>query len=332
MSGTDTVPDWRRLFDTIRVTWVDRGANVGRDRINIHCPWCGANDPSTHMSISTIQPTYACLRVKHHKGGHRPGLVKLLRALGISSDVEALELINGNALQGAHVPESYGIEQERAIAEWKKFYPASENERILQYLYNRGFPQPGLTCERYNLRYARTGIWAARVLLPLSYEGEIIQSWTGRAIAHHTPKYLIQDVRDESGFLYIGRTPRRIGVIVEGPFDALKINMACEQLPVSAIALTGLSYSLKRTHYIRKYMESCEQILIALDSSVTYKEVRGLKAALDFGGGGLYSRQLAVPDSYKDPGEMPVHTIIDWLAPYLQSGINNGQNMHRGSS
>lgn len=329
MLVNDSVPDWRRLFDTIRVPWVDRGKNVGRDRVNIHCPWCGPNDPSEHLSISTIQPTYVCQRVTHHKGGRRPGLLKLLRALGVSNDEEANGLLDKNISQGPVTPTSYGKELDAVMKEWAKFRPASESNYVLDYLYyRRGFPQPDVTCERYNLRYAPIGAWATRILFPLSYDGATVLSWTGRTLTDKTPKYLNQDVQDMNGLLYIGRRPRRIAIIVEGPFDALKINVACEQLPVSAIALTGMTFSMNRIVHLRNYLVSSDIRLISLDSSVPYPEISALRGALDFGGGGLYSRPLEVPPSYKDPGDMPLEVIVEWITKYLNTGDNNGADMH----
>lgn len=329
MSGTEHIPDWRRLFDTIRVPWTDRGPNVGRNRLNIKCPWCGPADPSMHLSIDTTKLVYACQRVKTHTSGHRGGAIKLLHQLGISYQ-DANRLLDDNASVVSVQSAPTGITQSAAMKQWGRFSPAVEHGKLVAYLrYERGFPDAETVCIRYNLRFAPHGEWAGRLLFPILDDNQQIASWIGRAFYPHIkPKYKVQPVMNEKGLIYTGRTPKRIGIIVEGPMDAMKINAACEHLPVSAVALTGLalsgwgSSSPDRLLRIRNFLQNADTRLIALDSTVPITDVNQIiKPLVAFTPPGYIIRHLPIPAGGSDPGAMSYDEVRQWLTNYLGDGL-----------
>lgn len=324
----ELVPDWRRLFDYIRVPWVDHGPNVGRNRINIKCPWCGVHDPSMHLSIDTTKLVYACLRSpKAHSSGHRGGAIKLLAQLGYGR--EAIQLLDNYATTTvSRLAAPIGIDTSAVLKRWNRFNPAAENRKILAYLYGRGFPDAPAVCIRYELRFAPHGEWAGRVLFPL-YDGKTgqLQSWIGRSFFQHLlPKYRTPEVVNQEGLVYLGRPfhTRRTAIIVEGPFDALKINAACEHLPVSAAALTGLalsdwlSPSPDRLFRLRHFLQPAENRLIALDATVPVSQVNQMILALvAFQPKEYIIRHLPIPPGGTDPGAMSYEQVRDWITTYL---------------
>lgn len=332
MSGNvELVPDWRRIFDNIRVAWRDRGANTGPNRLVIKCPFC-RDDPGEHMSIATNALVYRCFRNNQHVGGHRGGAVKLLIQLGISLN-DANRLLDNNSsivAVGERLPPT-GIAPSRAIKQWDRFSPAVENGKLLSYLRDvRGFPNPEAVCIRYNLRFAPHGEWAGRVLFPLiDTNGEIL-SWVGRAFFEHLkPKYRLQDVANQSGLIYVGRSTRRVSIIVEGPMDALKINAACEHLQISAAAVTGLavpgwiSPEPDRLLRIRSFLESAEIRLIALDNTVIDSQVgQIIKTLVRFQPMEYIINHLQMPDGGSDPGAMSYMEVRQWITEYLDTRGN----------
>lgn len=325
MSGTIPQPDWRRLFDHIRVPWIDRGKNCKQGNINIKCVWCGDHDPSMHLSIAEAMPAYYCYRNPDHKGHN---IVSIITALGFSY-TEARNLLN-QFIRIGDLPQQtkQGISLEAATAKWSRFRPAIQNPAILEYLYTeRGFPDPELVCLRYDLRYMPYGKWAHRILIPIKDNDRII-SWTGRAYVKTELRYLTQDVNDQEGFVYAPRGPRRVGVIVEGPMDALKVAIATEQLPISPVALTGSNYNDNRLRRLRAFLQLSEWWLFALDRGVSAIQVNKLRSALEIGGKSGYSFLLPLPANFGDPGEIPVPLIGQWITGFY-GGLNGTFNSPR---
>ena len=327
MSQTDSPPDWPSLLTSIRIPFSTHGKNVGRNHVNIQCCWCGNADPSMHLSISTVSPTFFCQRNPSHKGGHRPGLVRLLMQLGVERDTASKLLDAHYAPSTNAVIERTGMVQNAVTKLWDKFSPAIENHKIMDYLkHERGFPDPHTVAIKYNLRFAPHGLWAGRVLFPFIQNNTVV-SWTGRSFMPHlSPKYKMADVVNEQGLIYTGRSARRLCVIVEGPMDALKINAACELLPISAVALTGLAVSEwsapspSRWLRINNYLEPASIRLLALDKTVDVFQVIQIKRVLTAFRDPDYITPASIPEPFGDPGEMSYDAIKTWLTAYLVKG------------
>lgn len=341
MSGAkEIVPDWRRLFDSIRVPWTDRGKNVGRNRINIKCPWCGINDPSMHLSVDTSKLVYFCQRNDLHTSGHRGGAVKLLISLGVTYE-DANRLLDDNASTVHVTAAPTGIAQDAVTKQWGKFSPAHENHKVMDYMYRRGFPNPQEVSIRYDLRFAPHGEWAGRLLIPIS-ENNVVLSWTGRAIFNHlVPKYRMQDVLDEKGLIYVGRGPRSVCLVVEGPIDALKVNAACEHLPISAAALVGVVLSdwsatnPDRLIRIRNFLRTAQVRLIAPDATVpVLQAIRLQKVIAEYQPPGYYINHLPISADLgaDDAGAMSYEIIRKWITEYLSTlGKYNGTTPTRNT-
>jgi hypothetical protein len=321
LSDTIPQPDWRRLFDHIRVPWIDRGKNCKQGNINIKCVWCGDHDPSMHLSIAEAMPAYYCYRNPDHKGHN---IVSIITRLGYSY-TEARTLLN-QFIRIGELPQQtkQSITLDAARAKWEQFRPAIHNPDILDYLYSRGFPEPELVCLRYDLRFMPYGRWSHRVLIPIKENGRIL-SWTGRAYVPTELRYLTQDVSDNEGFVYAPRGPRRIAVVVEGPLDALKVASATEQLPISPVALTGSNYNDNRIRRLKGFLQLAEWWLFALDRGVSAIQVNKLRIALEIGGKSGYSFLLPLPTAFGDPGEMPVEVIGPWITGFY-GGLHGNSN------
>jgi hypothetical protein len=194
-------------------------------------------------------------------------------------------------------------------------------------LYERGFPDPEVVCQRYDLRYAPYGEWAARVLFPLTDHGHVM-GWTGRAILPTlVPKYRMQDVQSSKGLIYQPRATRPVSVLVEGPIDALKINAACHHLPIAAAALTGLAISdwsaadPARMVRIDNFFQDAVIRLIALDAAVSDAQADRMRWALaEFRGPNYIISRLRIPAPFNDPGAMDYLSIRRWLQAYCTLG------------
>lgn len=310
--------DWRSLFDELRVEWVDRGPNTSRGNINICCPFCGDDDQGNHLSIEEDGDGYYCYRNPRGHSGRDP--VRLLVGLGLSRR-EAIDIHNSHILHRRSKPtERQRAERSTLELQWDRFEPASESSLISSYLRaDRGFRDIEKLTKRYDLRYAKRGDWVKRVLFPLS-NGSSFAGWTGRSIDNREPRYRMERAADE--VVYLPRPARDIGVVVEGPMDALKIAAATEHLNVSTIGMLGLGLGDSRAHLIGRLFGRCKTVLFIVDNGVNiplrHKLKRELKAYLPRTT--MIFRE-EVPKSYKDPGEMPYDGVERWLKTILPGSV-----------
>jgi hypothetical protein len=294
--------DWAGLFDDINITHRDHGRNVGKKHININCPFC-KDDPSEHLTCSLEIPAYYCLRDPRHAGRGR-GIIRLLMALGQDYH-DARTLIVRHRIGGvAQRAEPRPPLEPRA---WSRFEPATEKPRYLRYLEGRGFTDPIGLIRRYDLRYARNGKWAGRLLIPLTCNGTI-NGWTGRAINGLEPKYLSEGVGP-----YMPRPARSRTIIVEGPLDALAIAAATESLDISVIASCGKNLMDKRLAFLAAARDA-KIVQLALDADNPGSFIRSISNMFSMTFGNRYAGRLRMPAGYKDPGSMTESEIIEWLS------------------
>lgn len=301
--------DWRALLSHLRVDWIDRGRNCAKGRVNINCPYC-FDDPSYHLTISEASGSWHCYRDPGHWGNPHKLVKKLCgdhRLAWVLLDDYALD--KAPALREVVGPKS---------GEWEALRPAWESDRMLDYLAGRGFDDPAMAARVGDLRYAPEGKWAARLLFPLYDWSGMVKSWTGRDIrAGAGQKYLSRECPELGGLFSGSIGPRRKLILVEGPIDALKINVARwkDRARLSAIGANGKALTPER--------------LLAL--KMNKPTILGLSQDADIGPLQRRNRPLASirealrpeppeiammgwPKRYKDPGAMPLDVVQQWLA------------------
>lgn len=301
--------DWRSLFDHIGVAWRDSGPNTSAGNVNIACPYCG-DDPSFHLAVSEEREAYYCWRrPRQHRGRNA---VFLLYALGIPRS-QAISLLNSYRSNNPQrrvlkkpPPEDAEVERE-----WNFFKLISDQPTYLKYLHKRGFDNPEWVARAFDLRFARAGEWAGRILFPTHDRTGRVIGWTGRAVRDDVkPKYSMK--RTGHQLLYAPLLPRRRLITVEGPFDALKINVAMYGSDTAACALNGKELNEGKLQRFVDLLQFAQVHDIALDNDTStaecYSIVRELAPLLAPGA----TRRLRLP-STKDAGAMSTGDIVEWL-------------------
>ena len=309
------VINWKGLFAELGVACRDRGENWSRGNINIKCPFC-ANDPSFHLSIAENKQAYFCRRDSRHKGRD---LVYLLGKLGVRS-ANAEQLLRKYSSGKLELREQHRAPPRppsQTLLAWDRFLPAQDNIHILAYLKNeRGFPLPAVTCEAYDLRYARAGAWAQRILMPFrDAEWETV-SWVGRAIhKDREPRYLMEN-SSIPALLYMPRMARRILMTFEGPFDALKVAAATEAEDLSTLGLLGKHLSPAKLLLLTELAKDSEEIYWTPDYGVPLGERESIRREMQ---GALQKpvKLWRLPDGAKDSGAMSFTDVREWLKPIL---------------
>lgn len=324
--------DWRALLDEQRVPYVERGANVKRGEVNIRCPFCGAADPSYHLGLNLETGFWACWRNNTHRG---KSPIRLLMRMLNASYARACEIAGVN--KDYVDPEGFDAAAARIMGRDKKierpeqvrrrhlsldeFEPVTERIRTRRhwnYLYQRGFGENDIQslCESYSLRAGVSGPQSDRIVLPYIVNGDVV-AWSGRAIGKATIRYRDLDHDDclippkETLFNHDGMlTGGRVLVIVEGPFDALKLDFYGRDFGVRAVALSTNSISEQQVLTLRDAEDRFDRVLSMMDSASVLGVVDSmrLKQELWF----LDVRAVAVPFGAKDAGDLTVSQVARW--------------------
>jgi hypothetical protein len=307
--------DWRGLFNSINVPYRDQGKNWSQGNINIKCPFC-IDDPSFHLSVAEDKPVYFCRRDARHKGGN---LIFMLSRLGISKS-EAVLLISRHFDGKRYVFEQQTTpirEIGRAVQIWGRFVGAETSFECCEYLRSRHFINPEIVCRLYDLRMAREGSWARRVLMPFRDDDGDIVSWVGRAIdPDREPRYKMEDV-SLPPLLYMPRLTRRILLIFEGPFDALKIAVASEGEDVSTLAILGKHLSVGKLLLLNRLAQDAGAIYWTPDQGTPLGETNAILAAMRQANPGKPMTCLRLPSGMKDAGEFTYGDALKWISTIL---------------
>lgn len=301
--------DWLSLLSEQHIPWIDRGPNTSKGSVNIACPFCG-NDPSFHMAISLEGRGYYCYRNASHGGRNYQ---RLLFALGFPRSA-GIELLNhyrtAYALPDPSTPKTR--QETKLQREWQRFLPASESPDCLEYLVSRGFPDPARVTVVYDLRYARSGTYARRLLFPLHTQHGLV-SFTGRALDNYRqPRYLTAE-GGAADLVYVPRRIQKHAVLVEGPFDALKGAVAMERTDFSFIATIGKVITSPKLMALQDFLKNCTSLYLTLDKDVGIKTLFDLEQDLAIVLPRLYKARLSLPETVKDPAELELGELRNWL-------------------
>ena len=319
--------EWERFLRTSNIPYVTKGQRHGR--VAIKCPFCGAEDPSEHMSIDLHGAGWHCWRHPEHKG-RRP--TKLIQALTGCSWEQASRL-SGDPLnfpdtfraQTARLLAPHLVDRERSTPiklppEFRPLAARYSCQPFLEYLQRRGLTLAKLL--RFRLYYATRGAFRGRIIFPVYHDGALI-TWTGRAI-YPTESLRYKTLSTDSERADRDGTPTARGAIghyllwfddllhssahticvCEGPFDALKIRVLGERAGITATCLFTSSASHQQLDFLHELLPRFRSRVIMLDQDMVANATR-LAADLRWARPKVqYLREL------KDPGELRDTTTL----------------------
>ena len=305
--------DWLAFLNDNAVEFVTRGKNTARDHVSIRCPWCGDEDPSQHLGISLVSDAWGCLRNPRHRG-HSPSHL-VAGILGCSS--HQARLIVSQYTESD--PESFGVvaslpQHNTAPEELPAFRPVKEKgttAKFWRYLEHRGFVDAQSVIEQYRLKCVVTGRFKDRLIITLYQQGALV-AWTGRAIADpvHAARYLSSKLvkttifNEDELFAKGGK----LLFVVEGPFDALKLDYYGQEYGARATCTFGTSISLDQIVTLNALRKRFERVVVLFDRDAlepSFEAMDWLNAAnVSLG---------TLPEKFKDPGEMSGTDIATFI-------------------
>lgn len=330
--------DWLSFLRRYNIAHTTSGPNTAKGNVSIRCPFCGPSDPSMHLGVSLSGKGWKCWRVREHRGKSN---VRLIRALIGCSVEQAIALVG----RDDHVPDDFmgpvnlmmredspsPLQMEiRLPEEFKRFDLTKPSFRpYLHYLTNRGFTprQIETMTEKYDLRYCTRGPYAGRIIFPIYLDG-VLMSWTGRSISRHEAvRYKTLTTKEDKGraegygtalapsselllwYDDLFQTRAYDLVVVEGPFDALKMNVLCRWYGVAATCLFTSAISDEQIDLLHRVSSRFEGRYILLDAEKYEESLHICYKLVTLG-----FRPLKLPEGLEDPGELSRQTIGEFLS------------------
>lgn len=314
------------FLDYYRVDYRDHGKNCARGHVVIKCPWCGEDDPSEHLGIQVDGPfAYGCWRNADHRGRNPVRLVQaimrcswgrakdIVRTFGgeLSSSTDDLE----EAIEGL---KKTGKEDKHRVFHvehvWRTFrrvWTDIGGEPYIRYLSSRGIEDPRRFAETFDLRFALSGKWSKRLLIPVyDIDGNSVLSWTGRSIGSSDIRYLSSKDSDnafrpnDTVYAPPDGYNGEVLVVLEGPFDAMKLEWYAREMGVRATCMFSLTMNRKQIAALTQLAKRFKRVVLMLDRG---EYLKALRLAESIPVDHLEVRDLV---EAKDVGEMDGPSII----------------------
>lgn len=322
--------DWVKFLRKYNIEFVTSGPNVAHGNINIKCPMCGPDDPSEHMGISLDGSGWACWRNTRHRGKSPIRLVSILA--GVSS-AQAAEIVGSptqvpNDLLSS-VSELLETSDKQFIPdsvlklpkEFRVFRDISTSRVHVHYLRTRGFRKGDIFqfTEKYGMYYCNIGPFKYRIIFTVYYDGELV-SWTGRTvfkdptIVRYKSLTTKADIGDKEGLVpasapinnyllwyddLMHNNVADVLILVEGPFDALKIRYLGEGRGVVSTCFFTSAPTRYQIELLHTILPKFNKVYLMLDRGMLINPMNILKDLSAFN-----IRNLQLPDGYDDPGDL----------------------------
>ena len=215
-------------------TWKDEYEYV------IRCPVCGDHATHSHCHINPTKGVFHCF----YKGCSG-SLAQLVKEYGGGAKVETRKGV---------------IEKKKYLeVDFDQFKKVTGVGNTLDRLAFTYLKDRGVTIEEiaeYDIRYATHGRYYGRVLFPI-YEDERLVNFVGRSFLHfvdppylfpHHGETLITSAEAIFGYSEVVTRPRGIYIIVEGVFDAVRVNKWSNDPGVRGLAILSNQISKGQVH------------------------------------------------------------------------------------
>lgn len=326
--------DWLAFLKSRRIQFVTDGHSKGN--IGVACPYCGSADRGFHLGISLQGKGWHCWRNKSHAGVRPHRLIQVLlrcsyfEAQRIVGDGPAFNLLDDSSFR-KHVASVFSsevnqIEEPIALKFPKELRKLGDDNGVsrffLDYLCDRGYKRKQALelCEFYGLRYAISGDYSYRVILPIWMQEGLV-TWTGRSIQKNVePRYrTLSNNKEKAGngplairsiknclWNYQGliEEPKKALVLVEGPFDALRLDYFGYDIGLRASCLFGKNLTDEQLILLEDISPMYEERYLLLDPDASLDTFSLLNQLGIYGFKGKY-----IPRGFEDAATLPAKQI-----------------------
>lgn len=281
---------WLTFVQRYGIKYVTHGPNVGRNRANITCPFCGSADEGHHLGLDLLNPRWACFRDPAHRSGNPVRLIQALlrctwmeaeeiakegagQAVALDALKERIAALGGPKAAPKHVKVEYGPNE-------LPLRPGRHTGRFLDYMEKkRRFGEDAeAVCAFYRLRCAVYGPHADRILIPI-WGQEGLTGWTGRTLDPKAEaRYKAHPGGEQVKFGMVNANKAEAGghvlVVAEGPLDALKMDYYGQEAGVRCVAIMGTSATTAQITHLLELARSYDRIVVSLDPGYAQQALR----------------------------------------------------------
>lgn len=313
----------KNFLDNYNIYYREHGAGVKKGNIIIHCPYCGADDKDQHLGINLSNGVWGCWRNEEHRSKN---LSKLLCKISPISYKQALQLVGfedkiiEKDLFNDIVSDKYFSNHSntnknskiRSLILPKDFRELKDDYfsiPYINYLISRGFADIWNLIFKYGLKYALTGDFKGRIIIPVYFNKQLV-TWTSRAISPHASlRYKSLKVEDSSinikNTIYnFDRTYENGGdvlFVVEGPIDVLKMDYYLYNTNSFAVGLHSMSVSDDQLYWLIRLFDKFKTIVLLLDRGESESMEKGIATLSTTG---VIINEGILPKGINDPGEL----------------------------
>lgn len=249
------------------------GVWKSKEEYCIRCPVCGDHSTHDHCYCNVVKETYYC-----HFKGCRGNLRMLLEEHGEielaprTGSTEKKKYKPTDFAQFANVAGRCGTLDRLASVYLKDKRKLTDKE-----------------IQSYDIRFASFGRYYGRVLIPI-YENNRVVTFIARGFLPFVePKYLFPhhgetiNTTAEAVFGYneVVDRPRRIHVLVEGVFDAIRVDRRKKDLGIYALALMNNQLSEGQLHKLLRLKDAT--FLVMMDADAHKEGLRITKTLFNYG-------------------------------------------------
>jgi hypothetical protein len=330
--------DWQHWLDRNGISYSTTGKNIARGHLVIHCPFCGRADEGQHLEVNLHGRGWRCFRQPRIHKGRNP--TKLVQAL-LGCSWEAAAAIAGS---GAGLPNDFFQTVKNKMDppkprlakkltlpnEFKSFNELMPSRRLFaDYLRKRGFYDKDISrmTSDYGIRYCTNGSYKGRIIFPVHYMNKLV-TWTGRTVypsvelryktlSINTEKAEIEGVPQAAGSITeyllwyddLKKSYARTIVLVEGPFDALRVSVLGYNHGIDATCFFTMQPSVSQIDKLHEILPKYKNRYLLLDQGTTSTSLMVASALSSFN---VKVKQL--PSGTKDPGELGLNDLLEIVA------------------
>lgn len=279
------------------------------------------------MGISLRGYGWHCWLNEAHSGKSRVRLIQLLlrcdeQTARSMAGMETTELPSDKAL-GASLRlklGGYKIEKPKPLRLLPQFRPLMQKSMFARnfrnYLHEeRHYTASGVKwiAETFDLHFTITGPFAYRIIIPIHDQWHKVLNWTARTIVDSEeqrykalgkeatralPAAVCQPQQALLGLPFLWKAPDpKVLIVVEGPFDAMWLNLWGHTYGVYATCLFGLNMSEQQMDLLGALQERFERSVMLLDRNASLR-------AFKLSHSGLRLEPLRLMENVKDPAEL----------------------------
>lgn len=319
--------DWLGFLQTNNIHYATSGPNVAKNHVCIHCIWCGSSDEGQHLSISLTGQGFRCWRQPRHAGRNPAKLIQALlncswdQAEQLAGQAKTLPNDFLNKVKASIIKSDISprVAYPKIPLEFKPLSPKPSCRPFVDYLRRRSFTDQNIFEDTvdYDIYYAKQGNYRGRIVFTIWHEGKLC-GWTGRTVYDQEQlryKTLTSDAEKakDNGeiaapnpvsyyLLFSDLIQERDAdtlVLVEGPFDAWRVNLLGESIGAAATCFFTSTLSREQLNLLHALRPKFKKCVLLLDQNTFTKaaRIKSDMAALD-----ISVKRL--PATIKDPGEI----------------------------